>query len=520
MAPANQAAELPTQGKKTYGQILKSSAIIGGSSAVNLALSIVRTKVMAVLLGPAGFGLFGIYGTILDLVRAIGGMGINTSGVRQIAEADGSGDAVRLARTVKTLRRVAFACGALGALLLVIFSKPISEISFGTTEQVGSLALLALAVFFADVSAGQAAVVQGMRRLGDLARINVRGALYGTILSIAIVLYFFQMGEPERGIVPSLVCVAGIGVLTSWWYARKIKVEPVTMSAAEVTSEVSGLLKLGFIFMATALMSLAVTYLIRVIVNRQLGADAAGHYTAAWQFGGIYVGFILSAMGTDFYPRLTAVAKDRVECNRLVNEQTEVGLLMSGPGVLAMLTFAPVVVHLFYSSKFGPAVEVLRWICLGMLLRVASWPMGFVLLAKGDRKAIFLSELVAFVWQVGFAWGCVKYFGLNGSGIAFFASYVCYGCLIYLIVRSSNGFRWTSENKRIGLLYLGLISAVFLGWYSNLPRWVIGAAGMLVTLAASYYSARKLCALVPLDKLPKPMRWFASVLKIAPHKSV
>ena len=74
MAPANQAAELPTQGKKTYGQILKSSAIIGGSSAVNLALSIVRTKVMAVLLGPAGFGLFGIYGTILDLVRAIGGM--------------------------------------------------------------------------------------------------------------------------------------------------------------------------------------------------------------------------------------------------------------------------------------------------------------------------------------------------------------------------------------------------------------------------------------------------------------
>jgi PST family polysaccharide transporter len=510
MALATQAADLPTSGKKTYGQILKSSAIIGGSSAVNLALSIVRTKVMAVLLGPAGFGLFGIYGTILDLVRAIGGMGINTSGVRQIAEAEGSGNAVRLARTVKTLRRVAFVCGALGALLLVIFS------SFNSTQKAGSLALLALAVFFADVSAGQAAVVQGMRRLGDLARINVRGALYGTILSIAIVLYFFQQGEPERGIVPSLVCVAGIGVLTSWWYARKIKVEPVNMTVVEVTTEVSGLLKLGFVFMTTALMSLAVTYLIRVIVNRQLGEDAAGYYTAAWQFGGIYVGFILSAMGTDFYPRLTAVAKDRVECNRLVNEQTEVGLLMAGPGVLAMLTFAPVVVHLFYSSKFGPAVEVLRWICLGMLLRVASWPMGFILLAKGDRKAIFFSELVAFVWQVGFAWGCVKKFGLNGSGIAFFASYVCYGCLIYFIVRLTNGFRWTLENKRIGLLYLALISAVFVGWYSNLPRMVIAAFGLLITLAASYYSAKKLCALVPLDKLPKPMRWLARVLKITP----
>jgi PST family polysaccharide transporter len=230
MALANQAADLTTSGKKTYGQILKSSAIIGGSSAVSLALSIVRTKVMAVLLGTAGFGLFGIYSGILDLVRAIGGMGINTSGVRQIAESHGSGDAVRLARTVTTLRRVAFVCGALGALLLVIFSIPISRFTWGSAGQAGSLVLLALAVFFADVSAGQAAVVQGMRRLGDLARINIWGSLYGTLISIGIVFYFFQQGQPELGIVPSLVCVAAMGVFTSWWYARKIKVEPVIMS--------------------------------------------------------------------------------------------------------------------------------------------------------------------------------------------------------------------------------------------------------------------------------------------------
>ena len=519
MAQANQAADLSSSGKKTYGQILKSSAIIGGSSAVNLGLSIVRTKVMALLLGPAGFGLFGVYGSILDLVRAIGGMGIHTSGVRQIAEADSSGNAVRLARTVTTLRRVAFICGGLGALLLVIFSRPISQFSFGSVEQAGSLVLLALAVFFADVSAGQAAVVQGMRRLGDLARINVRGALYGTILSIGIVLYFFQQGEPERGIVPSLVCVAAMTILTSWWYARKIKVEPVTMTTAEISAEVSGLLKLGFVFMATALMTMAVAYVVRIIVLRQLGESAAGYYSAAWQLGGIYVGFILSAMGADFYPRLTAVANDNAQCNRLVNEQAEVGLLMAGPGVLGTLTFAPLVIDLFYSTKFGPAVEVLRWICLGMLMRVASWPMGFILGAKGARKAIFLSELSMGLLQIALAWVCIKQFGLNGTGIAFFASYIGYGILIYLIVRSVSGFRWSQENKVIGFLFLLLISALFVGKYF-LPGAAVVAGGVLITLAASYYSAKKLCALVPLDKLPKPVRWFAGVLKITPAKPV
>ena len=87
-----QAIEPATAEKNTYGQILKSSAIIGGSSVINIAIGIVRTKFMAVFLGPAGFGLMGLYGSIADLALSIAGMGVNSSGVRQIAEAVGSGD--------------------------------------------------------------------------------------------------------------------------------------------------------------------------------------------------------------------------------------------------------------------------------------------------------------------------------------------------------------------------------------------------------------------------------------------
>src|SRR6478672_6250576 len=78
--------ENPKPRAHSYGQILKSSALIGGSSAMNIVLGILRTKAMAVLLGPAGMGLMGLYGSIADLARTIAGMGINTSGVRQIAE--------------------------------------------------------------------------------------------------------------------------------------------------------------------------------------------------------------------------------------------------------------------------------------------------------------------------------------------------------------------------------------------------------------------------------------------------
>jgi enterobacterial common antigen flippase len=91
----------------SHGQVLKSSMMIGGSMGVGFFIGIFRTKAMALLLGPAGVGLFGLYWSISELARSIAGMGINTSGVRQIAESVGTGDAQRVARTVTTLRRVA-----------------------------------------------------------------------------------------------------------------------------------------------------------------------------------------------------------------------------------------------------------------------------------------------------------------------------------------------------------------------------------------------------------------------------
>src|SRR5262249_27048051 len=147
--------------------------------------------------------------------------------------------------------------------------------------------------------------------------------------------------------------------------------------------------------MLTGFMGMGVAYLVRIIVLRKIGEEAAGFYQSAWTLGGLYVGFIVQAMGADFFPRLTAVAKDNTACNRLVNEQAEVGLLLAGPGVLGTLTFAPVVISAFYSARFGPAVEILRWISLGMLLRVVSWPLGFILLAKGVRMAYFWSESIS-----------------------------------------------------------------------------------------------------------------------------
>jgi enterobacterial common antigen flippase len=142
------------------------------------------------------------------------------------------------------------------------------------------------------------------------------GVLFGTLVSIPIVYYL-----REDGVVPALVAVAAMSTVISWWYSRKVRIEPCAMMRVYVRRETTSLLKLGLAFMASGLLMMGAAYVVRIILIRHGGLEQAGLYQAAWTLGGLYMGFVLQAMSADFYPRLVAVANDDAECNRLVSRR-------------------------------------------------------------------------------------------------------------------------------------------------------------------------------------------------------
>lgn len=494
----------PSSAAHTCGQILRSTALIGGSSVATMALGVARTKAIALLLGPAGVGLLGLYGSIVDLAQSLAGLGVSDSGVRQIAAAAGSGEADRIARTAVVLRRTSFVIGGFGALLLVVFSEEISTLTFGGAHQATAVALLSVAVFLRLVAAAQAALLQGLRRISDLARLGAWAALFGTLVTIPAVYYL-----REEGIALSLVAVAATGIVTSWWYARRVSIRTPPMPLSEIWPEASALLKLGVAFMISSFSTLGSVYAIRITVLRTVGVEEAGLYQAAWALGSLYLVVILHAMGADFYPRLAAVAERAPECNRLVNEQAHVGLLLAGPGVLATITGAPLVLALFYSAAFSPAVEILRWICLGMTIRVMTWPLGFVLIARGERALFLATDLAWSLVHVGLAWVCVRRYGADGAGMAFFGSYVVHAVLLYPVVRRLTAFRWSRAARRSGVLFLATIGLSFSAFWA-LPPGAAAAVGAFTFVVGCAHSVAALLVLTARDSPSRPS-WIALV---------
>ena len=483
-----------------YGQILKSSAWIAGSSAIVVAIGIVRTKTIAILLGPAGFGLMALYSSILDLALSLASMGVGNSGVRQIAESAASGDTDRVATTAAVLRRLAYLLGIVGAAVVAFFASRISLVTFGDEEHRVAIMVLALAVLVRLIGIGQGALLQGLRRIRELAAANVLGAALGAAVTVAVV-YAWR----TDGVAPSIALSAVVGLCVSWWYVRRLKIQRPDVARTELLSEGTALIKLGGAFMASSLVMMGSNYFARSMLVQTEGLEAAGLYQAAWAVAGVYVGFVLQAMGADFYPRLVGVIGDAAESNRVVNEQAHVSLLLAGPGVIATIIAAPLIVSLFYTATFTPAVEVLRWLCLGVALRVVTWPMGYIIVAQNNRRVFVAAELAWGVFNVGATWLCLQKFGLNGAGIAFFASYVFHGILVYPIVRRLNGFRWSWQNLKAGGIYVAIVGATF-GSTLALHGTQLLICGTLLFIASSTYSTVQMLHLTETALVPAPVK--------------
>jgi enterobacterial common antigen flippase len=481
----------------TYGQILKSSAIIGASSVINLLITMIRTKLMALLLGPSGIGLMSMYTAIADLAQSIGGMGISSSGVRQIAEAVGSDDESKIARTAYVLRRTVWFLGLLAVVVLFALAAPIADFSFGDSRRASDVGLLGLAVLFGLIASGQGALLQGLRQISSLARMSILGAILGSIIGLSMVYYL-----REQGLALTVVLISATSLAISWWFRRRIKLPVIKPGKHELALEQLTLLKLGFAFMASGLMMTGAAYVIRMMVTKNLGFAAAGLYQSAWSLGGLYIGIILGAMGTDFYPRLTAVAANNPHCNRLVNEQTHVSVLLAGPGVIGTLALAPLVLTVFYSAQFDGASGVLRWLCLGMAMRVVSWPMGYIIIAKSANNFFIFSEFAWTVVYLASAWWFTGHYGLVGVGIAFFASYAFHVVMNYAIVKKLSDFRMTPINIQTNVLYFSLYVVIFLGYYTLPFIWAI-IAGVVAVLLTSIYSVQALLDLVAPERIPQ-----------------
>ena len=470
------------ESRSSYRSIFKATSLFGGVQVYTILIRIIRSKIVALFLGPFGIGVQGLYQSALDLVKHATSLGIAQSAVLDVAEANGTGDAHRVSTIITVLHRIVWFTGLLGMVVVIAASPILSKTSFGDNTHILPFIILSVILLIEQLSVGQKVVLQGLRRMKDLAKASAIGATISLVLTVP----FYIIWKVD-GIVPALIVSALVAMSVSWYYSRKVKFSPVRISFRETVSEGKNMIVMGFFMSITSLLTMAVSYVLRSLIRKWGGTEDVGLFQAGFVIMNTYVGLVFNAMATDYYPRLAAINKDNEKCNETISHQGEVSVLILAPLLILCIIAMPLIIRILYSDQFLPIGGYIKWACLGMMFRLIAWLISYTFVAKADSKLFAINETVANFLYLALSLVGYRLWGLTGLGIAFFVQYILYFLQVFLIAKFRYGFRFTRTFIKVYLVQLLVVVASFLTimLVPGPARFVLGSLLLVVSAFVS-----------------------------------
>lgn len=460
------------------GTILRAIKLFGGVQVVSNLCSVALNKLVAVWIGPAGMGLFSIYNAAIDMLRSATSLGLRTSAVRDVAIAHESGDQAAVARIVAVVRRWAWFVSIFGAITTMALAPALSQWSFGSQSHLWHFVLLAAALLFNGFANSELAILQGLEKLKRLASASLLGTVMGLSLSVPL-FYWLRIDS----ILPSVIVYQASLLVAALIFKHKGNPK-ASITNRKALQEGAPMVKLGLLMTLSEFVTMLFNYIFSAYLNRIAGTETVGFYQAGFSLVGRYFGLIFTAVGMEYYPRITRACHSRMRTRVFASQEINIVMLCLLPVVSIFLIARELIVSILYSAEFHAIIPYISIAIVGAILRAYSWFLAILIVARGDGKIYIVTESLSVV--IGFGLNVAGYhlWGLAGLGIAFTLWYAAYCAIVGVVFVRRYGYSLSWQSSAISLFTLAFSAAILLlinaGWL-----WTAIAATAIISVFAA-----------------------------------
>lgn len=464
--------------------ILKAASQTGGAAVVVLVLTVITTKVLAVVLGADGLGLYSILMqaqlTVVGLATFGGGLAL----VQGVSSKEGQ-DRDKYITTVFWL----FVAGGVTASALLLGAAPwIAALLTGRSDE-QSIALirwLTIPVVLGIAQSFLGSILNGFRAIGRLALSKVAGTLL-----LALLAY------PLSRLVEAGYLIVLVGLLSSSFVVQvalnlhtALHDGLLTPLARRVNHVPAGAtIKHFFAIAGAMLVSSQLGSYVMLAVNSSIAQSwdlaRVGVFSAAWNLSTNYVLLLLTSFTTYYLPTLSR-ATDAPQRALLMENIARLTTMLSVPLVVSVIALKSLIIATLYSSQFSPALEIVRWMLIGDYLKIASYVMAMPALAYADMRTFLWTESAWFLGFFGISALSINVYGsIEGIGLAFTLLYALYLLYFVFYTRKRHEFTVSAHTGSMWLLGLGIIlAASAYTWDHKTVDWI--AAFLWIALAVLF----------------------------------
>ena len=465
----------------SYRSIAKSSGLIAFVQVAQMVFSLLRNKVVSLLLGSASFGLYSIYNTFIEMGSVFAVFGLNSSVVRELSRC--GKDKVAISKVYYITNRLILVSSTIVFILTFCFAEKIGFYLFNEKGHTNEVRCVAFIILFMVASKEGYAILNGIRSLRKLAISQIVSSGVGSIGVIVAVLLW-----KERAIPAALGIISVTMALITFFYVCKEGIREMNASWKEFKKTSYTLLSIGAGVTIAGIMSTVMTMMSKSFLTEHYSISAVGFYQSSWTISNLYTGIILSAMGVDFMPRLSKVIDDKLKATELINQQIVFGVVLSSIAISAILLFSKEILQVLYSKEFEVASTIVRWHIVGVFLRVMAFPFSYTILAGGKAKVYAVVQIIFWIGDYLLLMVCSYIWGFDGLGVNYPVAYCGYLTMTFFAARRICGFSFSRELMRVLVIlyfFIGIAWIVSSMYVYNL--WIRYGIAVLLLFSQFYF---------------------------------
>ena len=406
---------------ETYKKIFKTTSLFGGVQGFSILLNLIRTKLVALLLGPSGIGLNSIYNETRELIHSTTNLGLDVSGIRGISQsyetwlkaettAEKHEKQILIGQAICLLRSWVILFALFGTLICLLLSEPLSYFSFGDYDHTWSFVFLSPVIGLSTLICGELAVLKATRHIRMIALVTIINVVL-TLLTTIPLYYFFGL----NGIIPAFILLYITQFIAILSFSYRLY-PPTFIFRKKALAAGFPMLILGLSFALTGMINHGAQLAIRTFINNHGGIEMVGLFNAGYTLFIMLGSVAFASLDSYFFPHLSGVFKDVQLRRQSVLKQIKVTLTFITPLIIILFAILGWIIPLLFSHEFDQVIPMARVAILALFFRAIYLPLAYIPLSAGDSKTYLILEFIsALILSSSIIVGYSLY-GLLGAG--------------------------------------------------------------------------------------------------------
>jgi polysaccharide transporter, PST family len=408
---------------------LAGTSLLNGIAVLTkVGTMLVLNKVLAVHVGPAGYGVIGQFQNVVTIASTLASGALGNGVVKYTAEH--GGDLARQRRVWHTASTLGLSGAAFLAVVLVVAREPVAAWSLGDAGLHGVVIALALALSPMVLNGLLLAILNGRKEVRAHVTATIVGSLVTAVAAVTLVV--------AHGLVGALFALAtsqAVSLLaTAWLFRRTLRLGWRDVLGALDRPTARRLGAFALMGLTAAVAAPVGQLLIRDGMAARFGWDDAGLWQALWKISELHLLLLTSTLSLYFLPRFSEIRD-----GALLRREVLAGYRFVLPLVLASSALiwwqSERIVRLLLTGEFLPLVDAMGLQLLGDVLKIGSWVMAFTMISHAQTRTFIVTEIAFTVLLVVAMLGLASRYGLVGAAAGYAATYAVYWVVMARVFR-------------------------------------------------------------------------------------